>query len=280
MRVAKQSQNKIKLSTSNRRYVTFILGVMIFFLAMCVLLIGYIVNRKENKADESSALSSAVDQVDESQPLEEDVRSSEVATAAPVEVFSAGTMFIGDSITKGMLLYPDTTGDVTVVAENGINTKTILEKGIYDAGGEKITAVQAAAAAQPSRIYIMLGSNGIAFLDAGYMVEHYGTLIDQLKAAVPGAKIYIESIPPVTKGKEEADPRYANAKINDYNEQLKVLAGEKGVGYIDVHAALQNADGVLDAEASPKDGMHFGRSTYEKWFAYLRSETGAQEANG
>lgn len=72
----------------------------------------------------------------------------------------------------------------------------------------------------------------------------------------------------------------AKKKINDYNEQLKVLAGEKGVGYIDVHAALQNADGVLDAEASPKDGMHFGRSTYEKWFAYLRSETGAQEANG
>ncbi|KAA3387614.1 hypothetical protein, partial [Akkermansia muciniphila] len=122
---------------------------MIFFLAMCVLLIGYIVNRKENKADGSSALSSAVDQVDESQPLEEDVRSSEVATAAPVEVFSAGTMFIGDSITKGMLLYPDTTGDVTVVAENGINTKTLLEKGIYDSGGEKVTAEQAAAAAQP-----------------------------------------------------------------------------------------------------------------------------------
>ena len=188
------------------------------------------------------------------------------------ETYFDDAIFVGDSLTYGLGAYQVLDAG-RVVAHTGINPQTILTSAcIEQPDGTSVTALEAVRAAAPHKVYVMLGSNGVAFLSQSSIVEFYGEFLDELRAALPDAIFYVQSVLPVTHEKETGDDRYANSKIDALNEALLTLATEKNAYYLNVAEAIKDENGCLPAEAS-SDGMHFGVSTYQKWVSYLLTHT-------
>lgn len=194
------------------------------------------------------------------------------ASDAVEETYFDDAIFVGDSLTYGLGAYQVLDAG-RVVAHTGINPQTILTSAcIEQPDGTSVTVLEAVKAAAPHKVYVMLGSNGVAFLSQSTIIEYYGQLLDQLREALPDAIFYVQSVLPVTHEKESGDSRYANSKIDALNEALLELATEKGVYYVNVAEAIKDENGCLPAEVST-DGMHFGVGTYRKWVEYLLTHT-------
>ena len=107
--------------------------------------------------------------------------------------------FIGDSISVGLTAYNILSPD-KVIASIGLNISKIDSEKISTTNG-KLTAHEALIQKKPANIYIMLGSNGIAWMSNESMISKYSSFIDKIQADLPESKIYILSIPPVTEGR-------------------------------------------------------------------------------
>lgn len=197
------------------------------------------------------------------------------ASGAVGDSYFADAAFVGDSLTDGIKLY-SVMKDTTVLSNTGINVETIFTKECIEMDdGRELTMLDALKEVNPKKIYIMLGANGIAWFSRSTFVEYYGSFIDEIKAQHPNSTIYVQSILPVTKSKSDSDSRFANSKINEFNQGLMQMCKEKQVYYVNVAEALKDANGALPEEAS-LDGIHFGVDTYNKWFDYLKTHTVSQ----
>lgn len=175
-------------------------------------------------------------------------------------------VFIGDSLTYGLSAY-ELLPKEQVLAHTGINPQTILISSCIETESGDKTVLEALEGKNPGKIYIMLGANGVGFLSSETVVKSYGQLIDGVRDIYPDVPIYLQSILPVTAEKS-SDEKYANSKINLYNEAIQALAAEKEIYYLNVAEALKDEQGNLPSDLS-SDGMHFGPSTYQIWLDYL-----------
>ncbi|MGN0605648.1 MAG: GDSL-type esterase/lipase family protein [Oscillospiraceae bacterium] len=178
--------------------------------------------------------------------------------------------FVGDSISTGFSGYG-------FVSEKNVLAKTsmridLINNTPFDTYYGEVLAVNALKAANLENIYIMLGSNGMGWIDNISMIESYSTFVENIQSALPKANIYIMSIPPVTAEREQKptveEGKILNSTINEYNALLLELANEKNVHFIDVHSAVVNEQGMLPSEVS-SDGMHFTKDTYVKIVDYI-----------
>ena len=182
-------------------------------------------------------------------------------------------LFIGDSITNGIGEYK-LLPNATVIAHTGINPSTILTSPVYNMsekeGEEKYaTLLDAAKDVDAKKIYVMIGANGISWIGKESFIGYYTQIVERLKEDHPDAIIYVQSILPVTKERSDSDPTLSNLKIDDYNVSIQKMAEELNVYYLNVAEVIKDSNGALPYESSPHDGIHFGVSTYQKWFDYL-----------
>lgn len=190
-------------------------------------------------------------------------------TVAAIEVdsyddsFFVNDLFIGDSIGTGLLNYGYLNSN-QVYAQIGLNPES-AHATEYDG----YTAVTKAAELQPKRIYIMLGSNGLAYMGNTYMIQQMQTLIEQLRESCPESYIYVISIPPVTKA-HEAEGQETMAMVNGYNMLLKDMADEIGVIYLDLCSELQDSTGYFSDTYAEADGLHFLGSAYKKMLSFIQ----------
>lgn len=179
------------------------------------------------------------------------------------DAFFADDLFIGDSISTGLLNYGYLNSS-QVFAAIGLNPDSALTEEI-----DGMTCTAKAEALKPKRIYIMLGSNGLAYMGNTYMIGKMKTLVEELKAASPDSYIYVLSIPPVTK-EHEAEGAETMAMITGYNKLLKDLADEIGVVYLDLCSELENSAGYFSDSYAEADGMHFLGAAYKKMLSFLQ----------
>ncbi|MBQ8614384.1 MAG: hypothetical protein IJ416_09240 [Ruminiclostridium sp.] len=177
--------------------------------------------------------------------------------------FYADDLFIGDSIATGLLNYGYLNSD-QVYAQIGLNPES-AHATEYDG----YTAVTRAEELQPKRIYIMLGSNGLAYMGNTYMVEQTQILIEKIKEVTPDSYIYLISIPPVTKA-HESEGQETMAMVNGYNKLLKELADEIGVIYLDLCSELQDSTGYFSDAYAEADGLHFLGTAYKKMLSFIQ----------
>lgn len=199
--------------------------------------------------------------------------SNPVPESAPktTDYFSS-CAFVGDSITVGLASYA-LVPEPNVIASIGMNISKI-DTDTIDTTYGNMKIIDALAAAQPQNVYVMLGSNGIAWLSNDVMIEKYSAFLDEIRSTLPNATIYILSIPPVTAGREVAgDNAILNSEIDKYNLSLLDLANTKGVNYVDINSALKGSDGKLPEEDAATDGMHFQKATYNILLNYVLSHT-------
>lgn len=181
--------------------------------------------------------------------------------------FFANDLFIGDSISTGLYLFEYLEKD-NVFAEVGLNPESALTREI-----EGKTCIAKAAEMNPKRIYIMLGSNGLAFMDGQYMANKLTELIAELKVACPTAKICVISIPPVTKA-HEAEGNETMEKVNNYNAALKTVCDDGGYTFIDICTLFKDSEGYFADKYAENDGLHFKGSTYTVMLGYIQKTIG------
>lgn len=227
----------------------------------------------DSEASSSQAASEASSQQEEQQESRFAYPEVEESDMAPSSYFD-DALFIGDSITTGIELY-DVMSNAQVIAFTGINPQTYFTREVIELeDGSTVTMEEAVRRADnPGKIYVMMGSNGVAFLDIDTFTDYYGQMLDSIMEAQPDADIYVQSITPVTATLSASQPAESNEKINEYNARINQLAGERGLYFVDVNKALADETGALPEDASPADGMHFTSAYYQKWLDYLRKHT-------
>lgn len=192
------------------------------------------------------------------------------ATLVENEYFN-DVVFIGDSITHGIKLY-NVSKNALIISQTGINMDTILEKEIITLNnGKKGTVIDAVKQSGKSKIYIMLGSNGVAWMSPDYMVDKYKKFIDKLKQENPAATVYVQSILPITQEKSESDENFTNEKIDMYNKKIYDMCLQNGFNYLNIAEDFKDSSGALPGDASPVDGIHFGTKYYDIWINYIKS---------
>lgn len=192
------------------------------------------------------------------------VVSSQTATAG-------GTVMIGDAFTVGLGIYGGVSSD-TLLANNNLTSASAVT-GKITLGGSSLSYPQAAAAKNPGKIYVLLGSNDVTWMTADNFRLNYGKLVDSLKSACPRATIYVESVFPVKNGYTTGQAvSVTNDKITAFNTALQTLCKSKGVKYLDVASVLKAADGSLSPSLT-SDGFHLNTSGYQKWTQYLKSQS-------
>lgn len=178
--------------------------------------------------------------------------------------FFANDYFIGDSIYTGLTGYgyfPDS----QVFAKIGLNPQSARTAEL-----KGMTAVSKAQGLQPARIYIMLGSNGLAYMGNANMTNNMKLLVEDLKAVCPDSTVCVVSIPPVTKAHNDAGQETMDM-VNDYNSRLKTMASEAGVTYLDLCSQLMNEDGYFSKTYAEADGLHFLGAAYKRMLSFFQS---------
>lgn len=185
--------------------------------------------------------------------------------------YFADALFIGDSRTEGLSLYSglDTAAFYT---HKGLMVDTVFTKPVVKMGDETVTIMEALETQKFNKIYIMLGVNELGWAYESVFIQQYGKVIDELKRLEPGARIYVQSILPVTAKKSSDGGVYTNERIRLYNDLIVKMCEEKEVYYLNVAEAVQDASGVLPEEAA-MDGIHLKPSYCVKWLDYLKSHT-------
>ena len=180
-------------------------------------------------------------------------------------------VFIGNSRTEGLKMYSGLS-NATFITEVGLTVDSIFTDYCNISGGGKARAFDQLASMEFGKVYIMLGMNELGCVYESVFKEDYGKIIDKIREINPDATIYIQSIMPVSKWKDSTDDVYTIANVERLNAQLRDLADEKEVWYVDVAAGVMDEDGYLPYEATG-DGVHLTPEYCVKWMDYLRTHT-------
>lgn len=192
------------------------------------------------------------------------------------ESYLNSCMFIGDSITTGFSVYKVVPTD-TVMADVGLRIDNIEEQKIKSTKfTDPVTVMTALEQVRPENVYILLGSNGVAWYNNDSMIEAYGNFVDNIKTKLPDSKVYIISLTPVGKMKENIDTiengKVLNSEIDRFNQRLLDLADKKNVYYLDVNSELKDDSGKLPDDVT-RDGMHFTAEVYKTFVRYILTHT-------
>ena len=202
-------------------------------------------------------------------------------TAAVEDDWFSDAVFIGDSRTDGLRLYSGIRGAdflaykslmiFHVVGSDRVDQRAVPLNGV----GDRKLVLEWLDEKQYAKVYLMFGINELGYGDDGALADAFSRTVDEIRARQPEAVIYIQSLVPIEPKKAyQINPAswLNNDNVARYNQILRQVCADKGVVYVDVAAALVDDTGVLPPEGTT-DGIHFVRSWYEKWYAYLKTHT-------
>ena len=140
----------------------------------------------------------------------------------------------------------------------------------YQAEGTDLTPAQAAAKAQPARLVMILGADGLDGMDEQSFVDGYAALIRSIQEASPNTQIIVCSISSVTTGYNGTDGVNANV-IRSVNEWIQAVCVRTGAWYCDTASAVNDRAGWLDSEYASANGKALNSAGLQKILEYLRT---------
>ena len=191
--------------------------------------------------------------------------------------YFADAAFLGDSLTVGFTDYSINLGGALVCGYIGAGPDTIVNRmtATHMTRGEEV-ALDVLAAAQPKKLYILLGTNTLTTAGAEErFLTYYAAMLDALRETLgPDCVLYVQSIPPVRPAVTAERPGLASGNLRAVNEQLARLADSKGCVYLDLWEALADGEGNLKEVCAAPDGVHLSAGNgYGAWVNYLRTHT-------
>ena len=191
--------------------------------------------------------------------------------------------FLGDSLTVGFSDYQINLGGALICGYTGVGPDAIVNRSAVKSPtrGQEV-ALDVLAAAQPKKLYILLGTNTLTTLGASdRFLAYYGQMLDELRQTLgEDCIIYVQSIPPVRPAAAEKKPGLASDVLRGVNEQLAQLAASKGCVYLDLWEALADGEGNLKEMIAAPDGVHLSAGNgYGAWVTYLRNHAKYSASN-
>ena len=182
---------------------------------------------------------------------------------------------LGDSLTVGFSDYSINLGGALICGYTGVGPDAIVNRSAVKSPtrGQEV-ALDVLAAAQPRKLYILLGTNTLTTLGASdRFLAYYGQMLDMLREALgEDCVIYVQSIPPVRPSAAAEKPGLASDVLRGVNEQLAQMAASKGCVYLDLWEALADGEGNLKEMLAAPDGVHLSAGNgYGAWVTYLRN---------
>ena len=189
--------------------------------------------------------------------------------------YFADAAFLGDSLTVGFSDYQINLGGALICGYTGVGPDAIVNRSAVKSPtrGQEV-ALDVLAAAQPRKLYILLGTNTLTTLGASdRFLAYYGQMLDLLRQTLgDGCTIYVQSIPPVRPTVAAEKPGLATDVLRGVNEQLAQMAASKGCVYLDLWEALADGEGNLKEMLAAPDGVHLSAGNgYGTWVTYLRN---------
>ena len=191
--------------------------------------------------------------------------------------------FLGDSLTVGFSDYRIDLGGALICGYTGVGPDAIVNRSSVKSSvrGQEV-ALDVLEAAQPKKLYLLLGTNTLTTLGAAdRFLAYYGQMLDLLRQTLGNdCVIYVQSIPPVRPAAAAEKPGLASDVIRSVNEQLALLAADKGCVYLDLWETFADGEGNLKEVLAAPDGIHFSAGNgYGAWVTYLRNHAKYSAAN-
>ena len=194
------------------------------------------------------------------------------AGAAADEGWFADAVFVGNSRTEGLRMYSNLAG-AQFFSSVGLTVTSAFTEPCVNLDGQLLTVAEALELADYGKVYIMLGLNELGWVYESVFAEDYWKIIDVIRSSHPEAEIYVQSIMPVSRLKDGDGGVYTNANVVRLQKALCEMCLEKGVHYVNVAEAVQDAEGFLP-DASTPDGVHLTPECCGLWADYLKTHTG------
>lgn len=185
--------------------------------------------------------------------------------------YFSDAVFIGDSRTEGFVI---NTGvcDGYAIASKGLNVKSVFDKQCIKDENTYVTAIDAIRTNSYNKAYLMFGINETGWEYSDIFIDYYKKIIEEIKTDNPNAKIYVQSILPVSKSVSDSSSYINRSRINEYNNLIKAMSEDENVYYLDVYNSIADKDGYLPDDAS-SDGIHLNKEYCLKWLDYLCMHT-------
>ena len=172
-----------------------------------------------------------------------------------VRTLFANTIFFGDSMTQAIGEYGFL--DMTNIVYQRSATIDVL-----------ITKIPEVAATLPKQVVIFTGLNDCNhYTDIADYRRDYVTMLQQLKASIPGVNIIVSSLlsPSDALGQVRADL----VRAPQFDQELRAICQENDVTYVD-------STWIVRQKNYQEDGIHMNRTFYRVWFRYLKALLGNQ----
>lgn len=183
-----------------------------------------------------------------------------------------GITFCGDSLTYGMGIDSRYLGACDVVAWGGLGVYDFLDYNkntVYNQSEELKTSLEWLKEINPSVIYIMLGTNGIAIWANDFHTKLYGRMLDRIEDALPKAKIVLIGIPAWASFKNTET--FNGQKVDNYNMMLLELAHSRGHYYLNFAEVTRDETGNFSQDLCAGDGIHWKNACKTLFIDYVKT---------
>ena len=236
--------------------------LILFLMVACIASAAYHHKDVDTSAVAADTVSHKMPQAQEqTTPQKPEEKPEKPASPAPTVTDFSDVALLGNSYIDGFHIYNSLPG-ADCLYRVGLSVKTAFEKPML---GEQIPVIDKLLEKQYAYIFLTFGENELGWQYPEIFIEDYRKLIETVKDRQPNAKLYIQSILPVSaEVSEKNEDNTNNERIREYNELLRALAQEMQIFYLDVAAAMQDAEGNLPTDAAT-DGIHPGQAYNKKW---------------
>ncbi|MFR1833094.1 MAG: GDSL-type esterase/lipase family protein [Lachnospiraceae bacterium] len=179
-------------------------------------------------------------------------------------------LFIGDSRTVGLMEYGDL-GEAEVFAGTGMTVFETEKAAVKTASGRKQTLQEVLQSRSFGKVYIMLGLNELGYPQSS-IIKRYRNLVEEIRRMQPDAMIFLQANLHVSQKKSASSDIYNNEKINQLNEEIKKIAEEFGLYYLDVNPLFDDETGSLDKNYTSDDAHVLGKY-YDSWTEWILKKT-------
>lgn len=194
-----------------------------------------------------------------------------VPAAAPVEPrWFADAAFVGDARTESLaaagLFSPQLR-----LTQVGLTVRTARSEEGFVVDGRRVPLSQALSQSGCRKVYLMLGLSESAWMSVDEFYREYSALITDLRAALPHAQIYLQTLIPVTISRATAR-KPDNSQIAAFSALIRRLARERQVYLVDLAPLFTQSNGALSPDLTT-DGYLLNSQGNAQWFQYLRTHT-------
>lgn len=175
-------------------------------------------------------------------------------------------LFIGDSRTCGLREHARLEG-ADYFCEVGMSVFNVADRELSDQSFQDQTLASLLAEREYSCVLINLGLN-----EAGYPLESllhaYRELLNVVMQTQPQAMIVLHGVLTVSHRWEKLTPYASPQNINQINREIKSLAEQFHVHYLDANEDFADANGYLPDELTA-DGCHFYAKHTRRWADWI-----------